>query len=386
MWNVFLNCHSNSLPGFAGGGLPPGCLRGNQSGAALLIVLVVVLLVSLLATSMSGEYLLLSRTLENQQTLQQARSWLRGAESVAREALLLDLAGGSRVDSELELWGRPLELTLPTGRLVACLVDLQGRLDLNDLADAAPAGFSVAQKRFIRLLQVVDPDNALDQIAATSLANAVFDWVDADNQPRYPGGAEFTDYLQDPDVGRPANQSFADVSELRLVRGMTPALVTALTPWLSVWGNGFMNLNSIDSQLVAQRPAPMDGLSGEGPQAVLLRTLNNGESLLPLSEQGADEIAARRRAQGGVVENFELFGQGMLAFQQWELDGLGLTSEYFQLNARARIGGRNYGMQTVLERSADLTGRPAIRVRSRTFDDGPVANTPGALDCVAALP
>jgi general secretion pathway protein K len=370
-WSASLNCRNKP---------------SDQQGATLVIVLVVVLMVALLATRMSGEYLLLSRTLENQMQLQQARTWLRSTESLAREALLADLASGSVADSELELWGRPLRLALPQGQLTACLTDLQGRLNLNDLDGAAQSGYTVAQKRFIRLLQVVAPNEGIDQVVATSLANAVFDWVDADSQPRYPGGAEFTDYLQDAAAGRPANQPFADLSELLLVRGMTPELVAALTPWLSVWGNGSMNLNTIDSQLVSAMSPMARGVVDEGPEPVLLRTLQNAESLLPLSEQAAAEIVAQRRSRGGMLEDFNLFGQGMLALQQWELEGLDLDSEYFLLRANVHMADRDFGLETVLQRAFDPAGRPGIRLRSRTFSNGFAADTTGASGCVAALP
>ena len=358
---------------------------GKQGGATLVVALVVVLLVVMLATRMGSDYLLLFRTLENQSELQQARSYLKGAESVAREVLLQDLASGSTADSELELWARPINLVLTEGQLSACLMDLQGRLNLNDLDAAESQGFSSAQRRFIRLLQVLELDEPLDQSAAITIANAVFDWLDGDSNPRYPGGGEVSVYLQDTAAGRPANQSFADVSELLLVRGMTPAIVAALTPWLSVWGNGSVNLNTIDAHL--QGPVlPMDGLLDEARRPVLLRTLNNGDSLLPLSEQAALEIAGQRSNRGGLLENVELFGQGMLGLQAWDLEGVGFSSEFFLLQASMQIGERSYGLESVVQRTRDLTGRPLVAIRARKFVNTDFDNNREQQSCVSAIP
>ncbi len=349
----------------------PDFRKSRQQGAALVVALVVVLLVVMLATRVSSDYLVLFRTVENQSELQQARAYLRGAELVAKEALLRDLQSGSEVDSALELWGQTAQLPLPEGVLVACVADLQGRLNLNDLG--APAGaFSAAQKRFIRLLQVVD--ESIDSVDAVALANAVFDWIDADNDQRYPGGAENLDYLQVPSPYRPANQSFASTSELRLVKGFTGELVAALTPHVSVWGNGNLNLNTMDADLASTASATAI--------PVMLRILNNADSLLPLSEDGAMLLAAARTNSGGVVQDLELFNTGIFAAQQWELDGVALTSAFFELTAVVQAGARNYRMRTVLSRTVDLAGVPEITVVSRRFGGA----ESGGRSCVAALP
>ncbi|MDY6982624.1 MAG: type II secretion system minor pseudopilin GspK [Pseudomonadota bacterium] len=342
----------------------------EQSGAALIVALVVVLLVVLLATRVSSDYLVLFRTVENQSELQQARAYLRGAELVAEQALLRDLQAGSDIDSALEPWAQRAALPLPEGILSACLTDLQARLNLNDLG--APDGeLSTAQRRFIRLLQVVDTE--LDSIAAASLANAVFDWIDADDTQRYPGGAEAIDYARLPQPYRAANQAFASVSELRLVKGFDAVLVAALTPHLSVWGNGSLNLNTLDAQLTANL-TPDASL-------VMLRTLNTADSLLPLSNEGARLLASARNERG-IFENFDVFAAAPFAVQQWELSGLALNSTYFELTAVMQSGRRSYAMQSVLRRAVAQTGVPEVTVVSRRYAG---VHERGA-SCAAALP
>jgi general secretion pathway protein K len=351
----------------------------TQRGAALIVALVVVLLVVMLATRVSSDYLVLFRTVENQNEQQQARAYLRGAELVAKEALLRDLQLGDEVDSALELWGRVAQVPLPEGLMSACLADLQARLNLNDLQ--APAGeYSAAQKRFIRLLQVVDEE--IDSVAAVALANAVFDWIDADNAPRYPGGAEALDYLQQSQPAqpyRPANQAFASVTELRLVKGFSNALVAALTPHVSVWGNGNLNLNTLDAHLDVDSQENADAATAV---PVMLRTLNNATSLLPLNVEGARLIAAARTSSGGLVQDLELFDTGTFGVQEWELDGVALTTSFFELTAVMRSGRREYGMTAVLRRAVSLAGVPEITVMSRRYG----VEADRSASCAAALP
>lgn len=360
----------------------------TQRGATLIVALVVVLLVVMLATRISSDYLVLFRTVENQTAVGQARAYLRGAESVAKEALLKDLMLATDVDNNLELWAQPLQIPLPEGILQACLLDLQSRLNLNDLGATAAEGYSSAQRSFIRLLQVVNPDSPLDQVAAVALAHAVFDWLDVDNEPRQPGGAEALDYLQYTPPYRPANQAFVSTTELILIKGMTTELVTALTPYISVWGNGYMNFNTLDAS--SARSARLFALgndetanSTEPPAPVLLRTLNNADSLLPINTEAASLLVNMRINNGGTMSNLEFFNQGVLAAQNWDLEGLGLNSEYFLLTADMQIQTRHYQLQSVLHRSVNGAGIGLLTVLSRHFG---TAITALEDSCAAALP
>jgi general secretion pathway protein K len=353
------------------------------------IALVVVLLVVMLATRISGDYLVLFRTIENQNSLQQARAYLRGAEAVAREALLQDLQLSAEIDSVQELWSQRLQIPLPEGNMDACLVDLQGRLNLNDLGATEAEGYSPAQFRFIRLLQVLDMESPPDQQTAVELSNAVFDWLDDDNSVRYPGGAEALDYLQMQPPYRPANQAFASTTELLLIKGMTHELLAALTPYVSVWGNGNMNINTLDAgfsgsdRLDDLRSNSGDTKNSATPVPMLLRTLNNSDSLLPLSLEGANLLASIRTSNGGVLQNLELFDAGILAAQDWQLEGLDVKSEYFLLTADMLVQTRHYQLQSVLQREVDAAGVPRITVRSRQIGTA-VFNMDET--CAAALP
>lgn len=349
----------------------------RQGGATLVAALVVVLLVTAIATRMGSDYLLLFRSIEQQDFLQQGRSYLRGTEILAEEALLQDLLQDSGIDSFLEPWAMTREIPLPEGILTACLDDLSARINLNDLA-VSTGTLSAMQLRFIRLLQVLPLEEPLSAREALALANAVFDWVDADNEVRIPGGAEALDYQRLSPPYRPANQAFASVAELRLVQGMTDTILDALTPYVSVWGNGNLNFNTLDRGLSLSAPD-----SADGTEPVMLRTLNNAESLLPLSREAARRLAAARSNNGGIVEDLALFTRGEFALQEWDLRGLSVRSDYFRLEAGLQGGLGMVTMQSVLQRHIDATGVPAVDVTSRLFGRGEKREEGS---CVPALP
>ena len=85
--------------------------------------------------------------------------------------------------------------------------------------------WQVAVARFSLLLAALDIDDAV--------VPAILDWLDEDGDTRFPGGAEDDYYMGLERPYRAANQSFADISELRLVRGITAEIYTQLAPFVT---------------------------------------------------------------------------------------------------------------------------------------------------------
>jgi hypothetical protein len=122
---------------------------------------------------------------------------------------------------------------------------------------------------------------------------------------------------------------------------MTPALVAALTPHVSVWGNGNLNLNTLDHHLLWSARAEA-GISAAEPSPLMLRILNNAASLLPLRREAASLLTADMQVQA-----------------------------------------RHYQLQSVLQRAVTPAGVPVVTVRTRQYGSA-LFN----LDdhCAAALP
>ncbi len=115
--------------------------------------------------------------------------------------------------------------------------ELGGRINLNDLVSPAGQVDTTTRDRLARLLQVLD-------ISDVSV-DAIVDWIDDNDQTTSAYGAEDGEYLLSDPSYRAANQPFASVTELRLIRGMTEEAFTALLPHvaaLPVHGTG-INVN-----------------------------------------------------------------------------------------------------------------------------------------------
>src|SRR5690606_9442915 len=115
--------------------------------------------------------------------------------------------------------------------------------------------------------------------------------------------------------------------------------------------NGNLNFNTLDRGLSLSAPDSVDGT-----EPVMLRTLNNAESLLPLSREAARQLAAARSANGGFVEDLALFTRGQFALQEWDLRGLAVRSDHFRLDAGLQGDSSLVTLRSVLQRRIDASG------------------------------
>ncbi|MBL8512053.1 MAG: type II secretion system minor pseudopilin GspK [Betaproteobacteria bacterium] len=195
-----------------------------QRGAALITALLVITLATTLAV-----YLL----------SQQSRALTRTARTTDRAQLqlyvgsVLDYARAFLFENQKNYpyvslnqpWARGLS-AIPVERAVASglMADEQAKFNLNNLVnDGKRSNPDIAL--FMRLLVELklNPD----------LASAVLDWIDADSDTTYPGGAEDLDYLSQSAPQRAANRPLIQVEELYRIKGFDTATVKRLRPFVT---------------------------------------------------------------------------------------------------------------------------------------------------------
>ncbi len=320
----------------------------KQRGAALIIALMVVSIVAMLAITLGNDFLVISKRVQHQLYSQQAYTYLYGAEGFARKWLLDDIAEDNASDSAFDRWNTAIDIPTEQGILSGQLIDLQGRINLNDLMATPKKGYSEAQKRFIRLLQTLELKQPLDQLAAEEVCNALIDWLDVNDTETIPGGAESLFYNESEPYTRAANQAMVRVSELRLIKGVDEELLAALRPNVTVWpigGGGVLNINT----------APLK----------VLQSLNAENSLQPLSEIDAQYIVEQRESQEG-LEDDSIFKQGSFKEVKINTDGLGYTSDYFMLSMETLFVDQWFRLYSVLYRNSETK---TIRVIARNKRD-----------------
>ena len=183
----------------------------RQRGVALVVAVLLVALATLIVASLIDTTDLAFARTRNLMREQQAHAYARGLETWALDGLRRDHNEEPGVDSNSDLWARPLPpFDVPGGKLTGRLRERNGCFNLNHLVANGVAD-PIARRRFDRLLRALklSPD----------LADAIVDYADGDGEPA-PRGAEDMAYLLANPPRRAANQAFAHVSELRLVRGV----------------------------------------------------------------------------------------------------------------------------------------------------------------------
>lgn len=340
----------------------------RQRGVILIMALLIVVLVTSVVVAVSWRFTLDMARNENRWHGSQARAYMEGGEQLARKILWDDLAETGNVDHLGEMWAQAGD-PLPTdeGWIRGTIEDAHGRLNLNLLIPPVQQGnpnnndrnqdpwekLSESQRCFVRLLQTIELESGPVQYQqAMELIDAIKDWLDPDEQVSGFGGAE-ADYYRDLDPPYPiTNGPMTSVSELSLIKGMTPELYEKLLPLVIALPPGEkMNINTLKEPL--------------------LRCLNRKMETLPLTEADWEAIKADR---AGAAEGFReindflnapnvsaiLGGQG-----EFDSADFGTSARYFLFSSETLVGEQVRRGKTLLFRG-DLNGVNHVHIVRRT--------------------
>ncbi|HVE79174.1 MAG TPA: type II secretion system protein GspK [Gemmatimonadaceae bacterium] len=241
--------------------------RRERRGFALIAVLWVVVVLGVLGVELQAAGLFSRNATANARAATRARWAARAGLARAMEMLDRRIAGNlagfdlaAAGDSALPA----MQLDVDGTSVRVVTLDARARLNLNR------AGHHELERLF---------DAAgLGTRAADSLADAVLDWRDADDLRRG-RGAEGADYRTLRPAARPKDAPFDAVEELATVWGMTAERYRRVAPYLTVAGDGRVNVNSAS--------------------AAVLRTL-------PEIDEGAAVAIVRRRVRAPIRNIFEL--------------------------------------------------------------------------------
>jgi general secretion pathway protein K len=275
-------------------------VRGRQ-GFALIAVLWVLVLASALAVELHGTVRTDQRAVANARAAARARWAARGALATLSERLRARLALSSAAGAFAAtdpLLVPAVEYRLEGVDVRATVYDARARVQLN-LASRADlhALFAAAGVEYGR---------------AGALADRVVAWRSTHAPPALP-----------PDSSgrrlRPLPGAFADVAELRAIDGVPPAEYERVAPYLTVAGDGRINVNT-------------------APEPVLL-------TLPGIGREAARALVARRRA-GPILSPYELLGAIPREWQfgaQERLPELNERVSYVPRDAEVRVTAKAHG-------------------------------------------
>jgi general secretion pathway protein K len=309
----------------------------RQRGVALIMAVLAVAFATTAAVALNYDTYLALRRTQNLVTQQQALAYARAAEGVAMELLAADRRNNG-FDALGDLWARPLPpLTLDDGAVVSVgIEDLQALFNLNTTAAPGEERQRSAQAQLARLLGLTYPEYR------TGVEHAVADWIDADNDIRYPDGAEDDSYSRLDTPYRPGNTMMVESAELRLVRGIDQAAWEAVAPYVTALPE--------TSTAINVNTAPAMVLMAMGPD-IDLRT---AEAV----------IAARGREPFTDIAGFRA---AFPAFADPRLpeDSITVTSQYFLVRAQVILDRARVDSYSVIHRPMQGPMRVVYRSTQR---------------------
>ncbi|MBI4598498.1 MAG: general secretion pathway protein GspK [Candidatus Omnitrophica bacterium] len=245
---------------------PPSTIHHPHGGSILIYVLWVTFLLSLFAVSVASQAsagLRFSDRMLGQLRMRgiAQAGLLKAIEALALDASMVDTLSDPWADSfhDRTQWDGIFSLMSspkPDPERRYGLADEERRLNLN----TAPKD---ALDRLIRSVTPLAPDDA------DALADAISDWRDEDDDAE-PHGAEHFYYRGLANAYDCKNGPFEQLEELRLVKGVSPAIYRWLEPHVTVYGSGAVNVNTTSPVIFAALGLSPQGVAG-------LRAFRSGE-------------------------------------------------------------------------------------------------------------
>lgn len=208
----------------------------RDRGIALLNALVLVAAISAIATGLMLRAETSRTRISYMQGAAQAMLYLDAAELLVEPILRDDWKRDQNVDHLSEGWAlRQINADVDRGTLSGEMRDLQGLFNVNSLSNP---GDGSAEQAFDHLFKSLD----LPLVLAREIARFT--------QPE--GTADMRAYAARDIPVRPAQQRLDDISELRLVTGMTSEIYTQLLPYIWAGDPGLsVNVNTAPREVLA---------------------------------------------------------------------------------------------------------------------------------------
>lgn len=345
-----------------------------QRGVAVITAVLMIALCTITMVAITSQQNLDMQRERNEGLIQQARAFGLSGERFAAVLLYRDFQDGLRenTDSLDDDWAQTIPpIPIDSASMQGCIVDMQGRFNLNNVINAEG---NVAPFYFEQLKRLLTELN-IEPLKA----EAILDWVDQDINATIPEGAEDGYYTGLASGYRTANAPFVSVSELQLVKGFSSAVeeeiedYELLLPHISalpiVNGPTPVNVNTATPEVLASLGDEIKPLAAD------LSRWDTGayedypecEDIFDLSaDDGPDTL-------GGETRDLEPYESTLLFEQQVDSAETGnevapqgtydVRSNYFQVRIDVETEGIRLSQFTLFER--DNEGKTRVLYRSR---------------------
>ena len=291
----------------------------TQRGIALITAMVLVAIAAVLATAIGFSSAMSARRATTVFGADQSLLAGEGGEAMAAYVLKQSLSGTAAMSMD-QPWAQPygpFELGEGVTLEFAQIEDQQGKFNINNLApNGSTDQTSVMQFQQLLTLIGLEP----------KWAGILADWIDADNTPNSPDGAEDSVYLGQTPPYRTANLPVTSISELLAMPAFGRDRYEKLKPYISALPPG----NSIN--ICTASGVLLDALSGRTEYSSDASVLANG-----------------RKENKGCFPTLAVFTASASSEAQAQFGGrIGTTSSYFRLRSVITIGTAHFTLYSLL--------------------------------------
>jgi general secretion pathway protein K len=224
--------------------------RSPSRGAAVVMAMLLAALAATIAATLLWQQQRWIGEHQHRRDQVQAQALAMAGVQWTRQIVFENAPAGGIV-SLMQPWALRLPaMPIENGSISGYITDAQARVNVNNLSQSATAAAptrAILQRLFASLA-----------LPAT-LVNAIGDWVDTDDTTSDPGGAEDAWYLAQVPPGLAANGPARRVGELLLVRGLNPAAMARLRPFvMALDAPTAINVNTAPPEVLAAGIAGLD--------------------------------------------------------------------------------------------------------------------------------
>lgn len=211
----------------------------NAEGMALVLTLMVLAVLTALVVEFAYGVYVNTNALYNWQASQKLSITAKSAIKIASKLISENINQYSYTHPDLlkDFNGKPFAVAQGTATI--WIEDESSKFNVNSLVFPNGTLNEKAYDSFLRLLKALDLDERI--------ADRVADWIDADSVPR----------LQDSE--RKAKNGYLDsVDELLLIEGVDRKSYDTLMPYVTIYGNGLININSAGAPVLMSLSEAID--------------------------------------------------------------------------------------------------------------------------------
>jgi len=186
-----------------------------------------------------------------------------------------------------------------------------------------------------------------DAQTAHTIANSILSWQDVRSVSRE-GGAENSYYRELKDSYDIPNRKIEVIEELLWVKGMTPDLFRKIKDFVTVWGDGKININTASREVLLSV-----GCTASLAEKIVAYRLGQDETLGTKDDKVFERIelipaALMSGAFLGMEDEASLL-------KVYSMSVFTVSSVYFTVKAQGTVGGRTERIDCILDRSGKFS-------------------------------